>query len=61
MKGEKTNKKTKKHENKRNLKKHASYDEEQGEICLSCWCLPSDFFLDPSLVFFQLQVLLSYS
>ena len=46
---------------KRNLKKQASCDEEQGEICLTCWCLLSDFFLDLSLVFSQLQVLLSYS
>ena len=42
---------------KRN-KKHASSDKEQGEICFSYWCLPPDFFLDLSLVFCQLQVLL---
>ena len=59
MKG-KNKQKTKK-KRKRNFKKHASSDEEQGEICLSCWYSLSDFFLDLSLVFSQLQVLLSYS
>ena len=43
------------------IEKHTSSDEEQGEIFLSYWCSPSDFFLDLSLVLSQLQVLLSYS
>ena len=34
---------------------HASSEEVQGEIHLSCWSLPSDFFLDASLVFYQLR------
>ena len=46
---------------KEEREKTASFDEEQSEICLSCWSSPSDFFLDLSLVFCQLQILLSYS
>ena len=40
---------------KKGKKKKTSSEEEQGEIYLSCWSLPSDFFLDPSLVFYQLK------
>ena len=52
------NKELNKWKEEREMKTHASSDEEQCEICLSCWCLPSDFFLDLSLVFPGLQVLL---
>ena len=38
-------------------KKHASSEEEQGKTHFSCWCLPSDFFLDLSPVFCQLKFL----
>ena len=58
---QKTNKKLKVKEEREIKKKHLSSDQEQGEICLRCWCSPSDCFVDLSLVFFQLQVLLSYS
>ena len=44
---------------KRNKKECASSAEEQSEICISSWCSPFDFFLDLSLVFSQLQILLS--
>ena len=36
---------------RREIKKKARSGGEQSEICLSCWCLPSDFFLDPLWVF----------
>ena len=40
----KTKKKKRKGEIIKN--KHTNSDEEQGELCLSCWCLPPDMFLD---------------
>ena len=57
-KQEQINKSNKMKRRKRNFQKHASSIEEQGELCLSCWRSPSDFFLDLSLFFSQ--VLLSY-
>ena len=57
----KTNKRKNNKTEKARLKKHASSEGQQSEICLSCWYSPSDFFLDLSLFFSQLQVLLSYS
>ena len=49
--------KKKKIKRRKKQKTPTSYQKEQGEIHLSCWCSPSDFFLDSSLVFYQLRVL----
>ena len=46
-----------KRKEEREILKNVISDEESGEIFHSCWCSPSDFFLFPSLVFIQLQVL----
>ena len=35
---QKTNKKLKVKEEREIKKKHLSSDQEQGEICLRCWC-----------------------
>ena len=45
------------YERKHKIKeKYGSSDEKQGEIHFTCLCSLSDFFLDPSLAFYQLKV-----